>query len=42
MSVEIRVRLPKKLYDIIEDKAKKRGLTVNDLIVYTISRVIEE
>lgn len=42
MSVEIRVRVAKKIYDMLEEKARKAGLSVNDLIVYAISKVIEE
>lgn len=42
MSVELRIRLPKKIYDMLEEKAKRTGLSINDLIIYIISKVIEE
>lgn len=42
ISVEIRIVVPKKIYDMLEEKAKKNNLTVNDLIVYAIEKVLRE
>lgn len=42
MSVEIRIVVPKKIYDMLEEKARRNNLSVNDLIIYVIEKVIRE
>lgn len=38
----MRLRIPKKLMEILEKKAKEYNVTVGDLVILAISRIIEE
>lgn len=42
MAVELRITIPKKLYDMLVEKAKKYELSLNDMMIYIIERVISE
>lgn len=42
MSIEIRIVMPRRLYYMLEEKAKKVGLSLNDLVVYTLSKVAKD
>jgi predicted HicB family RNase H-like nuclease len=38
----VRLILPRKLKRLLEEKAKKEGVTVNDLIILALAKIIEE
>jgi len=42
VSVEVRIILPKRLYEILEKKAREQRMKVQDLIVVAISKLAEE
>ncbi len=42
MSVEVRLRLPKRLFDLLERRAKERDMTLQDLIIVTLARILRE
>ncbi|MEM1562879.1 MAG: hypothetical protein QXV75_07850 [Candidatus Bathyarchaeia archaeon] len=42
MSVELRIVIPKRLFELLEKKAKDLELEVSDLIQIALTRVIEE
>lgn len=42
MSVEVRVVVPRKLYIKLAEIAQKREMSVNDLIIYALGKVVSE
>lgn len=42
MSVELRIVIPKRLYELLEKKAKDLELEVSDLIQIALVKVLEE
>jgi hypothetical protein len=42
MSVEIRLLVPKAIYEALEKKAKENNLKLEDLIIRAVVRIIEE
>lgn len=42
MSVDLHMKLPRKLYEILLKKAQDKGITINDLIILAIERILSE
>jgi len=42
MSVEIRIRVPKRLYDILEKRAKEQQVSLQDLIIVALAKIVRE
>lgn len=42
MSVEIRILVPKRIYELLKRKADDKKISINELIIIALSKVIEE
>lgn len=42
MSVELRIVLPRKIYELLLKKAESKNLNVNDIIILAIERILSE
>lgn len=42
MPAELRIVIPDKLFTLLESKAKNRGVTLQDLVLYALTKVLEE
>ncbi len=40
MSVEVRIRMSKRLYDLLVRRAQEQEMSLEDLIILTLSRIV--
>lgn len=42
ISIELRILIPKRVYELLKRKAEDKDISLNDLILIALAKVVEE